>query len=137
MVRILVVDDNEEIVQMLSYILTDEGHDFAGCVESTEAVGLAKAFAPDLIVLNTCMPFLDGFQVALLLGRDETLRTVPIIMTTACGVLSGWSAHELALLGIVACVSKPFEISGFLEDVNRILQDHGGGGSGQPARLCS
>jgi hypothetical protein len=89
MSRIFIVDDEPNIVHMLSEFLADEGYAVAGGTNSLKAVEQAKQFGPDLILLNTCMPYRDGFEVALLLGEDQILRGVPIVLTTSCTVLRG------------------------------------------------
>jgi CheY-like chemotaxis protein len=123
MARILIVDDDEHIVQMLADILADEAHAVAGRTSGLRAVGLAQDFAPEVILLNTCMPYRDGFEVAALLGEDELLRRVPIIMTTACGVLrEGITERDLEALGVVACLYKPFELTDLLEKIDHALR---------------
>lgn len=81
--KILVVDDEPDIVETLSFRLEQEGYAVITAVDGLEALDKARNESPDLIILDIMMPKLDGFQVSRLLKFDERYQDIPIIMLTA------------------------------------------------------
>ena len=80
MARVLVVDDEATLVDTIRYNLRREGYDVHVAGDGNEALKLARASAPDLVVLDLMLPGLDGLEVCRQLRRDST---VPILMLTA------------------------------------------------------
>ena len=81
--RILVVDDEEDLLELVRYNLTKEGYDVE-CVDSGEAaLRSARHEPPDLIVLDLMLPAVDGLEVCRRLKAESKTREVPIIMLTA------------------------------------------------------
>lgn len=80
MARVLVVDDEATLVDTIRYNLRREGYDVQVASEGNEALKLARASSPDLVVLDLMLPGLDGLEVCRQLRRDST---VPILMLTA------------------------------------------------------
>ncbi len=83
--RILVVEDEEDILELVRYNLEKEGLTTLSAATGEE--GLEKAFAevPDLVLLDLMLPGLDGFEVCKRLKGDKTTENIPIIMLTAKG----------------------------------------------------
>jgi two-component system alkaline phosphatase synthesis response regulator PhoP len=79
--RILVVDDEEAIVKLVSYNLQKEGFDTLAAVDGREAWEIIRQEKPDLIVLDIMMPEMDGFALCRLLRQEKILT--PILMLTA------------------------------------------------------
>ena len=118
--RILIVDDDPNIVQMLSDVLSDEGYEVLTATQSLRAFDRAKEAQPDLILMDIMMPYLDGLDQIKLLSLDEDLKDIPIIVITAkAGALAG--IGNLQALRIVDHLYKPFEISDLLDKINRAL----------------
>ena len=82
---ILVVDDEKDIVEMLSYNLKKEGYRVITSSNGREALAQAKQERPDLILLDVMMPELDGLQVVKELKRDKATEFVPVLFLTAKG----------------------------------------------------
>jgi two-component system phosphate regulon response regulator PhoB len=81
--KILVVDDEEDLLELVRYTLAKEGHSIT-CVDTGEkAVDSVQRKLPDLIVLDLMLPGIDGLEVCRRLKRDLNTRDVPIIMLTA------------------------------------------------------
>ncbi|HEX3655265.1 MAG TPA: response regulator [Pirellulales bacterium] len=81
--RILVVDDEEDLLELLNYNLTKEGYRVT-CVASGErALKEAQQELPDLIVLDLMLPRVDGLELCRMLRADPRTRQIPIIMLTA------------------------------------------------------
>ncbi len=122
--RILIVDDDPTIVQMLSDILTDEGYEVATATQSLRAFDRAKEAQPDLILMDIMMPYLDGLDQIKLLSLDDDLKDIPIIVITAkARALEG--IEDLRALRIVDYLYKPFEISDLLEKISKALKERG------------
>ena len=83
--RILVVDDEPDILELVQYNLTREHYDVV-CVESgEEALAQVSATPPDLIVLDLMLPGVDGLEVCRILKRDPHTAAIPVVMLTARG----------------------------------------------------
>ena len=82
MTRILVVDDEQDLVWAVRHSLSDEGYEVLTAYDGMEALTVARRHHPDLVILDIAMPRLDGLQVCRRLRRDPTLATVPILFLT-------------------------------------------------------
>jgi len=80
--RILLVDDEQDLVWALRYSLSDEGYEVLTAGDGLEGIALAQRCRPDLIILDIVMPRLDGIQVCRKLRRDPELAAVPILFLT-------------------------------------------------------
>ena len=80
---ILLVDDEEDLLDLLSYALQREGFHVVTAQDGAEGVRVAQAERPDLIVLDIMMPKMDGIEACQRLREDAGLRLVPILMLTA------------------------------------------------------
>ena len=121
--RILVIDDEEDILELVRYNLTAEGYSVV-CSDSGEnALKLAKSDSFDLIVLDLMLPETDGISVAKLLKSDPKTRNIPIIMLTAksdeSDELTGFE------LGVDEYISKPFSPKILVARVNALLRRSG------------
>jgi DNA-binding response OmpR family regulator len=108
MARILLAEDEKQIGDMVAFKLTNSGHQVFRARDGEEALRLAAAERPDLILLDVMMPLLNGFEVLRRLKADAALAPTPVIMLTAKGrerdVLGGFSA------GAVDYIVKPFSL---------------------------
>lgn len=87
MARILVVDDEQDLVWAVRHSLSDEGHEVLTACDGVEALAVARDHRPELVILDVIMPRLDGLQVCRRLRRDPTLAAVPILFLTVCGAI--------------------------------------------------
>jgi CheY-like chemotaxis protein len=118
--RILIVDDDPTIVQMLADVLTEEGYEIASATQSLRAFDRAKEAQPDLILMDIMMPYLDGMDQIKLFSLDDDLKDIPIIVITAkAHALDG--IEDLRALRIVDYLYKPFEISVLLEKIQNAI----------------
>jgi two-component system phosphate regulon response regulator PhoB len=83
--RILVVDDEPDVTELVSYKLRREGYAVEIINNPLEIMGKAREFAPDLFVLDIMMPDLDGLKICRMIRADKKLSSVPIIFLTARG----------------------------------------------------
>jgi DNA-binding response OmpR family regulator len=80
--RILVVDDEKDLVWAVQHSLGDESYEVFTAYDGMEALAVARRHHPDLVILDICMPRLDGVQVCRRLRRNPTLATVPTLFLT-------------------------------------------------------
>ncbi len=83
--KILVVDDEEDIVEFISYNLTKEGFGVETALNGKDAVAKAEGFKPDLILLDVMMPEMDGIETCIEIRKIESLKNTFITFLTARG----------------------------------------------------
>ena len=83
MSKILIVDDEPSIVELLEEHLQSEGYDTAHAFSGEEALQVLDQSAPDLIILDLMLPGMDGYEVCRLIQADTRLNHIPVIMLTA------------------------------------------------------
>ena len=117
--RILIVDDEPNIVISLEYLMKKEGFQVAVATDGEAALQQASSFAPDLILLDIMMPKKSGFEVCQALRADPALAAVKIIMLTAKGRETE-VAKGLAL-GADAYITKPFSTKDLVLQIKSLL----------------
>ena len=104
--KILIIDDEEDILELIRYNLVKEGYSVEGVTSGEEALAKAKSEIPDLVVLDLMLPGVDGLEVCKFLKGDARTSHIPIIMLTAKGedadIVTGLE------LGADDYVTKPF-----------------------------
>jgi two-component system phosphate regulon response regulator PhoB len=81
--KILVVDDETDVTELLAYTLRAKGFTVETLNDPNRSIGLARSFLPDLVVLDVMMPDLNGLQICRMLRADPKLKKVPVIFLTA------------------------------------------------------
>ncbi len=108
MAKILLAEDEKQIADMISFKLTNGGHQVVLAQDGEQAFAAARREVPDLILLDAMMPGINGFEVLRRLKADTALRGIPVIMVTAKGherdVLSGLRG------GAIDYIVKPFSL---------------------------
>jgi DNA-binding response OmpR family regulator len=117
-VRVLVVEDDQEIAQVLQRSLRMEGYDVKLTGDGAQALDDTQAFLPDLIVLDLGLPGMDGIEVARQLRKDED--DTPILMLTARDALD--SRVEGLDVGADDYLVKPFERQELLARMRALLR---------------
>lgn len=82
-IRVLVADDDDLLLKLLDYKLTQQGYDVTCVQDGEQALKVARDQKPDLIVLDGMMPGMDGLDVLRNLKDAEETRDIPIVMLTA------------------------------------------------------
>jgi two-component system alkaline phosphatase synthesis response regulator PhoP len=119
---ILVVDDEPDIVELLTFNLKAEGYDVISAANGLEALNLARAALPDLIVLDLMLPELDGVAVCEILHRLPSTAPIPVIMLTA------WKTELARIIGLGTgaedFITKPFSPRDLVSRVNYTLRSN-------------
>jgi DNA-binding response OmpR family regulator len=118
--RILVVDDDENILTLERTILEQKGFHVTTAAGGEEALRLLKQQGFDLVLLDVMMPDKDGFEVCRQIKQDARTRTIPVIFLTAKG--GGEALAEGFESGAVMYINKPFTANKLLTIVNTMLE---------------
>jgi CheY-like chemotaxis protein len=105
--RILVIDDNPEVVDLLVTCLHEEGYGALGALTSDEGLQLVIPYRPDLVLLDITLPEMNGIEVLKRI-RSIAPATKVIIVT---GSIDPLLAREALELGALAYVDKPFDLA--------------------------
>src|SRR5436190_4435818 len=87
MSKILIVDDEPTIVELLEEHLRSEGYETMRAFSGEEALQMLEADVPDLVLLDLMLPGMDGYEVCRLMQKDARLNHIPVIMLTARGAV--------------------------------------------------
>ena len=117
--RILIVEDHQLDGKLLKDILESHGYETLQTGDGSEAVNLALANLPDLILMDIQLPDISGLEVTRRLKGDERSRRIPIVAVTAFAM--GWHERDALDSGCDAYISKPISIFGFLRTVESFL----------------
>lgn len=109
--RILVVDDEVPIAELLSQALADEGYETRKVVQSLRVYDAVREYQPDLILLDLMMPYLSGQDELKLISMDpESHRQIPVIVVTAM-VDAKREEASMREFGVTEVVLKPFDLN--------------------------
>ncbi len=118
--RILVVDDEEDILELIRYNLAADGYKVTCAATGEEALKAVRDRPPDLVILDLMLPGIDGLRVAKALKEDRKTRAVPIIMLTAKGeeadVVTGLE------MGADDYITKPFSPRILLARIRAVIR---------------
>jgi DNA-binding response OmpR family regulator len=117
--RILIADDEPNIVASLEYLMRKCDYDVRVARDGDEALQLAETFRPDLVLLDVMMPRRSGFEVCRLLRANPALRLVRIVMLSARG--RDVEVGKGLALGADAYVTKPFSTRELVAKVRELL----------------
>ncbi len=117
--RILVVDDEPNLVRSLSFILKKEGYEVLTAIDGEEAMNKVKEYKPALVFLDLMLPKKNGYEVCQEIRSTKELSSIFVIVLSA----KGWEADkEKALsLGANEFISKPFSPAKVVARVKEIL----------------
>ena len=119
--RILLVDDEKDLVETVSFRLQANNYAVIFAYDGQEGLEKAKKENPDLIILDLMLPKMDGYKVCGLLKADARYNKIPIIMFTARAQESDIKMGEEA--GADAYITKPFEPQVLLEKIKELLKE--------------
>ena len=120
MKKILIVDDEQDIVESLKFVLETADYLCYCAYNREDGLKLAKELMPDLIILDVMMPKINGYKISRLLKYDKKYQNIPILMITAR------SQEEDKLIGEETgadeYITKPFELDTVVDKVNQYLK---------------
>jgi CheY-like chemotaxis protein len=117
--RILVIEDNEPNLELMTYLLNAFGHTTIAARDGEQGVAVALQDLPDLILCDLALPRMDGYDVARLLKAEPALRSVPLIAVTASAMVG--DRDKVIAAGFDGYISKPITPETFVAEVERYL----------------
>jgi len=120
MKRVLIIEDDRDIVELVRYNLANEGFQVSAAYDGTTGLATVKKTAPDLLLLDLMLPKLPGLEICREIRRDESLNRLPILMLTA----RGEEADRVVGLEMGAddYVTKPFSPRELIARVKALLR---------------
>ena len=121
--KIVIVEDEPDILEVLSYDLKREGFDVSHALDGIKGLSLVEKVEPDLVILDLMLPGLDGLEICRRIKSVEKLKHIPVIMVTA----KGEESDIVIGLGIGAddYVAKPFSPRELVARVNAAIRRAG------------
>lgn len=118
--RILVVDDEPDVTELVSFRLRKEGYEVEVINDPLQIMGKATEFRPDLFILDIMMPELDGIKICRMIRADKNLSSAPVVFLTARG---GTDDRIKGLeSGADDYISKPFDVKELVLRVGLLLK---------------
>ncbi len=117
--KVLIVEDNELNMKLFSDLLDAHGFETEQTREGLKAISLAKAFRPDLILMDIQLPEVSGLEVTKWIKDDKSLADIPIIAVTAFAMKG--DEKRIRDGGCEAYISKPINVSSFLETIRKFI----------------
>ena len=119
--RILVVDDETHILQVLSLKLRNSGFEVSTAVDGEDALRQAVENPPDLIITDIQMPYMNGIELCNALIENPATQQIPVVVITARG--HTLAASDTDIENVRDVISKPFSPRGVAELATSILAD--------------
>ena len=118
--RILIVEDETSIVELLLLVLSREGYELAVCQTGRDAIAKIKEFHPHLILLDVMLPGLDGAGIIKIMSEDENLVNIPVLITSALVESQRMFQMYPQVKGFC---SKPFVLTDLIAKVKKFIGD--------------
>jgi len=119
--KILAIDDEEDILNLVRDILTAEGFEVETALSAEYGITLLERYTPDLILLDLMLPGMDGWEFLRIIKSDERFKDVPVILLTCRGELRD------KILGLESgasdYITKPFTPDGLIERIRTLLRE--------------
>jgi len=119
MAKILVIDDEVQLVEMVQMRLEAAGYEVVTANDGQEGLEKAKSIEPDLILCDVMMPKMDGYKVCGLLKNDSRYSKIPLILFTARAQQDDQDVGDE--VGADAYITKPFEPPVLLAKIEELL----------------
>jgi two-component system cell cycle response regulator DivK len=117
--KILLVEDNEQNRYLATFLLEKAGHTVLHAQTGNEALSIASAERPDLVLMDIHMPEMDGYEAAQRLRTMPGLEHIPVVAVTSYAMLG--DRDKAMQLGFVGYIEKPISTETFLNDIGRFL----------------
>ncbi len=118
MTRVLIAEDDANIVELLSFVLGRDGCAVTAALDGDEALRCLRSAPPDVMILDLMLPKRNGFEVLKAVRSDPALRALPVLVLTAKGQARDRSLVEG--IGVDGFLTKPFSNTDVVEAVRRL-----------------
>lgn len=120
-IRILCIEDDQEMIDLMRLILTRKGFELIGSLGGATGLENIQNEKPDLILLDLMMPEMDGWEVYQKIKSNDTTRNIPVVVVTA-KAQSIDRVLGLQIAKVDAYISKPFSPQELLDSIAAVLQ---------------
>lgn len=117
-IRVLIAEDEPNIVESVSFVLRREGYDVSAELDGEATLLRLRSDPPDVMILDLMLPRGNGFEVLKHIRSDPALRKLPVIVLTAKG--QAQDRHLVEEMGVGAFMTKPFANSDIIDQVRRL-----------------
>ena len=118
--KVLIVEDNELNMKLFAELLEAHGYETRQTREGLKAIGIARRFNPDLIIMDIQLPEVSGLEVTKWIKNDETLADIPVVAVTAFAMKG--DEKRIRDGGCSAYIAKPITVTSFLETVRKFVE---------------
>ena len=118
--KFLLIEDNEQNRYLVTFLLTQRGHEVVPAESGPVGIELAGRIRPDLILLDIQLPGMDGYAVARALKSDPALHPVPIVAVTSYAMLG--DREQALAAGCNGYIEKPINPRTIVAEIERFLQ---------------
>ena len=119
--RVMIVEDNELNMKLFKDLIEASGYETIRTRNGLEALDLARAHKPDLILMDIQLPEVSGLEVTKWLKEDEKLHRIPVIAVTAFAMKG--DEERIRQGGCEAYISKPISVASFVQTIKSYLGD--------------
>ena len=122
MKKILIVDDEEELREIVGKKLRQNQFEAVTAASGEEAIRICQLSPPDLVLLDIAMPGMDGYQTCEKLKRDKQTRDIPVLFLTAKDLDPEGSIERYSALGAIGYLPKPTTFEELLKKIKEIIK---------------
>jgi two-component system, cell cycle response regulator DivK len=122
MKKVLVIDDNDDNMKLITFILKNNGYATIAAQTGRKGVDMAIAEKPDFIILDVQLPDIDGYEVLRLIRASVAEGKVPVIAMTSYA-MSG-DREKLLAAGCTGYIEKPIDPETVMEEISRIIKEN-------------
>ena len=119
--KVLIIEDNPLNMELAADLLEVDGYEVLQATTAERGIQLARSLLPDLILMDTSLPGMDGLQATQILKSDASTQHIPVISLTA-NAMKGDEQTALAA-GALAYVTKPIDTRTFVKDISQFLEN--------------
>jgi two-component system alkaline phosphatase synthesis response regulator PhoP len=117
--RILIIDDEPDIIKVIRYRLKSMGYEIATAINGKEGLEAVRAIKPDLVLLDYLMPLLNGAEVCKEIRNDALLKHIPVILMTAS--IPTELEENIQTMGVDDYILKPFDPEVLIDKIKKLI----------------
>lgn len=118
--KILVIDDDDKIRKMLTFLFLAKGFDVGSAENGLEALKVAEELLPDVIIVDLMMPVMDGFEFCKRVREKALLKGTPLIVLSA--LTAAEYREKIGPLDVYACIEKPFRSADIVQKAEEAVK---------------
>lgn len=119
---VLIIEDNEQNMYMLTYLLQSQNYEILQAFNGADGIAMAIDKKPDIILLDIQLPVMDGYTVATKIRELTELKLTPIIVVTSYAMVG--DREKAISSGATGYIEKPIDPDTFIQQMNSFLPEH-------------